>query len=117
MGIEAAKDYVQNPIKENVLSDLKQSAESAQEKVEEKQALYAAAMKKLNIFQEKKHYAESVLRSNSSRQNKAKYSTLSAQVFNAELDADILRGSLQSSLSYSAKMNQSIFVANSMLGS
>lgn len=113
-------NYVENPLKEKVLKDLSAREENAHDRVLEKQQQYAVAMKKLNIFQEKKYYAQSRLKSNHGQEDKwarSKYNEIASQTFGCEVDADVLRGSLQSSLSYYSKTSQSVFSANAMLGS
>jgi len=119
-GNEIKKDTITNPMKERVLASVQDSADSAQQKVEEKQVRYAAAMKQLNIFQNKKQYTLSKLNYNNNPKDpkvQAEYKLLDKQEFEYGLEADISRFSLQSSLSFSGKMNQSLFMANAMLGS
>ena len=115
-----SNNFVKNPLKEKVLNDLSQREDSAHQEVEEKQARYSVAMKKLNVFQDKKYYAEKKARAINGKENswaKAQYKDVSAQTFGCEVDADVLRSSLQSSLSYYSKTSQSVFSANAMLGS
>jgi len=116
---EIKKDIITNPMKERVLASIQDSADNAQLKVEEKQLRYATAMKRLNIFQNKKHFSLSKLNYNKNPNDpkaQAEYKSLSGQEFDFELEVDVSRYSLQNSLSYSGKMNQSVFMANAMLG-
>ena len=120
MSGKITNNYGENPLKEKVLNDLTTREETAHERVLEKQQQYNVAMKKLNIFQEKKYYAEKKARPINGKENswdKAQYNEIASQAFGCEVDADVLRGSLQSNLSYYSKTSQSVFMANAMLGS
>ena len=117
MGIELPKDTVSNPIKENVFESIKDSADRAAVEVQKKQERHSLALKNLNIFQNKKYFALAKLNNSNPKDKKvqAEYKLLDEQEFSYELESDISLFSLQNSLSHSSKMNQSLFMANSLL--
>lgn len=119
MAGEIKTDYTQNPIKEKILEDVNQREENAHERMLQKQEQYNAALKKLNIFQEKKYYAERKTKPYFGLVDysaKCEYNKIAALTSSCEIDASVLRDSLQSSIFYYGKTSLSAYMANSVLG-
>lgn len=106
-------------LKQKTLEKINAQAENAYQKMQEKMALYNAAMKKYSIFKEAKEKAFSFFKSyegtGREQEYKNKYQNAQKSLFDAELDSDILRDSVRSSISFCTKMNESAFIANSIL--
>lgn len=113
MGIEFQTDMTQR-----TLASINGTEKNAYEEVQEKQALYEAAKNNYSIFLNKKNKIESQLKSSRYSDNsslKSQYRALMSSVSDAEINVDVLRGSLLNSLSYYSKTNTSAFLANSIL--
>ncbi|HNW25617.1 MAG TPA: hypothetical protein PLG15_03210 [Candidatus Gastranaerophilaceae bacterium] len=113
-------DFVTNDLKQRTLESINNQAEDARQKMYEKRTIYEASMKKYGIFSELKEKAFTIFQSykNTSKEEefKTKYQNAQKSLFEAESDSDILRDSLRSSISFCSKMNESAFIANSILG-
>lgn len=120
-------EVVQNDFKTNTLNEIKDFAQNAYEKMLAKKAEYEASMKRLDVFTQAKHKAYVKFSSAktackndendfSYRTAKAQYSAACASYSDAEINSDVLRGSLQDSIFYSGKMNNSAAIASAVLG-
>lgn len=106
-------------MKERALNSIHSTSDNAGAEVEAKQEHYALAMKQLNIFQANKYAIFSQLQSSKNTDNKYlkdQYLALCNTVSDAEINADVARGSLQNSLSYYSKTCESSYLADSILG-
>ncbi len=112
-------DFVTNDLKQRTLENVKNQAENAHQKMQEKMELYEASMKKYINFKEAKQRAFAIFKAYEGTGKEQEYKNIyySAQksLFDAESDSDILRDSARNSISFCAKMNESVFIANSIL--
>lgn len=119
-------EVVQNDFTTNTLNEIKDFAQNTYEKMLAKKAEYETAMKRLDVFTQAKHKAYVKFSSAktackndetnySYRSAKAEYSTACASFSDAEINSDVLRGSLQDSIFYSGKMNNCATIASAVL--
>ena len=106
-----------NPLKlkEKILDSLADTANVVYERMLAKKEQYTTSMKKLSIFKERKYYIEAKLRHSDSPELRAQYASILSLCSNSEIDSDILRSSLQDSISYSGKVSNFAFFANEYL--
>jgi len=109
---------------ESAIDSINGTAEQAYNDMQAKQAEYDAAMAKLSKLEMPKYFASREFASVKNNHNnnssifhstKSKYESLSSLYSGAETNADILRSSLQSRISFCGKMNQSASLANAAL--
>lgn len=111
--------------KEGVLDDINNTAEDAYTKMLAKKAEYEAAKKQLSIWSDKKAIAYKKYTvaqqehkqgySSNFNQTRSEYESIQSNYSGASIDVDVLRSSLQDSISYSGKMLNSASLANSVL--
>lgn len=110
----------------NVLASITTTADNAKQRMLAKQAEYNAAKLQEEIcnelrykmevrFKEAKAKYERGQDSSGYQAAKAQYNSIMSNYTSASQQADILRFSLQDSISYSSKMNNSAMIANSIL--
>lgn len=111
--------------KSEVLDDINGTADDAYNKMLAKKAEYEAAKKQLSIWTDKRADASKVYFSaqqakkngycSGFNQKRAAYENALSGYSGASINVDVLRSSLQDSISYSGKMLNSASVANSVL--
>lgn len=105
-------------MREKTLDSIHTTSENANKEVEAKQERYTMAMEQLSIFQSRKSTLFSQLKSSKNKDDnylKNQYLTLCNTVSDAEINADVARGSLQNSLSYYSKTSECSYLADSIL--
>lgn len=112
-------------LKSKVLTEINGTADDAYQKMQDKRAEYEAAMKQLSIFDNAMDNAYSEFKAAQFRcSNKNDSTLLTAQskyyssrntYSNQNINVEVLRASLNSDISYCSKMNNSAFIANSIL--
>lgn len=107
------------------LSSITTTADNAEQQMLAKKAEYEAAMLQEEICNNLRHKAEVSYKDAKRKYElgqdasgfqtaKAQYNSIMSQYTTASNNSDILRFSLQDSISYSAKMNNCAMIANSM---
>lgn len=113
--------------KEEVLNDINGTADDAYNQMLAKKAEYEAAKGIFNNLSQKKVTAykkyQSAQLSNKNgsstsllSETRSSYDSVLSQFSDASINVDVLRSSLQDSIFYSGKMNNSAGIANSVLG-
>lgn len=108
------------------LESINGTADRAYQEMQAKRVAYEASMRQLDIFTALKNKALSNFKSaqkNCPNQESSEFQSAQAQYnsalsgySDAEMDSDILRSSLNNSIFYTAKMNNSAIIANAALG-
>lgn len=114
-----------NDFQTNCLNGIQETADNAYQQMLAKQAEYDAAKKQSSIFEQAKNRAlvkfNSIKQQSKGQSNynvktaQAEYNSALSNYSNADINADVLRSSLQSSISYSGKMNNCAALANAIL--
>jgi len=112
-------------LQKKIVASVDETAQKADAEKEAKMAAYNEAMGQLNVFEQAKNKAYSKFKSLQSscknsdnselRTAQAEYSSICSSYSDANINTDILRSSLLSSIFYSGKMNNSAILANSTL--
>lgn len=112
-------------IKNRALESVNEISDEAYAQMKAKEAAYRAKMQvdaKIQAqllaaksdYQRKQNLYQSTGQDNGFIEAKNLYSSLTSQASDSEISVSVLRDSLQSSISYSAKMNTSAFITNSV---
>jgi hypothetical protein len=106
-----------NEFQTKVLNDINGTATNAREEMLAKKAEYEAAMDQLSVFQRQKNILERDVQYSSASPDKvSKYRKTLSLFHQSDRNTDILRSSLQNSISYCGKMINSAAYANQMIG-
>lgn len=108
--------FMQDPMKEKVLKEFQGDVDEASSEVEAYEERYQAAMAEQEAIEAQKNSIFSQLKSDPYNQSlKNKFSLFSKSYSDAEIESDVLRDGLRSRISRLGKLNQTNFIANSVL--
>lgn len=114
-----SREFITNDLKQKTLNSINNRAEEAYQKMQEKREAYEFAMKKFSIFKQKREVALTKFKAQKGTytedEAKMRYKNIDRQTSDYEINTDVLRESLRRDISFCAKMNNSAFIANSIL--